>query len=156
MIPQTMEKKVSTLDRYLYNLQCCDFDKIVELYNPAAIINSNLLTEPIHPTDYKRFWMLWLSKDNKSYIRTISFSPNESTFRFLVISFSNRYKRVVYLDILSRIEESGGKIIRQTDTIQIGTFLAHFLSPLKFLACIIPHYRFKIKKDILTSIKCID
>lgn len=153
MIPKIIEERESIINRYLYNLECCDFDKIEALYESDATISNNLLADSVNPSEYKKFWKLWLSKDQKIYIRLINNDSANNTIRLLLICYSNRFKRIIYLDIITKIKQLNGKIIEQTDKIQLSTFFAHYLSPVQFLLCLIPRYSRSIKMNILQLIK---
>jgi hypothetical protein len=153
MVVAMEEQKDSILKNYLSILQNCEFEELLNLYETRATIKSNLLPKIINREDYVNFWRLWLTKEEKKYINTLQINEADNSIRIIVISYSKRFKKIVYLDINSRFEEIHGKIINQHDKVQISTFLAHFLPLFSLILTLIPSYLKKFKRGIYTLIQ---
>lgn len=134
-------------------LESFDLDRIKEMYENSAVIQTNLLPETISPYELISFWRLWLNKEYKSYINVINKDSHAGSIRFLIISYSLIYKKIIYLDIYTQIEQINGKIIYQHDKVQMSTFLAHFLSPIKLLLNIATCNSNRVKVDIFEKIR---
>lgn len=153
MVAITEEQNEEILIKYLDALECCNWNQLKDLYAPSARIESNLLPQVVEVNEYLTFWHLFINHQHKLYLRLVENQAHDYSFRFLLISYSSTFRKMVYLDIHTTVIIKEGKIINQYDKARITPFLAHLLSPFEFILSLTPFYKRKIKRRIYSMLE---
>lgn len=148
MVAITEVEKEEILIKYLDALECCNWSQLKNLYAPTVKIVTNLLPQAVGFDEYRAFWHLFINQQNKLYLRLIDNRADDYAIRFLLISYSSTFRKMVYLDIQTTVLINEGKITQQYDKVRVTPFLAHLLSPFEFILCLAPFYKNKVKRRI--------